>query len=486
MGLKPDKHFVKVTIPGSLLDAALQPPVSSLVHQPDGLSTAAGRHDYVTHGMLLPLSLCGGSVADWCRGLDQSDDAVAYALELAEFIYSQASQGRWKIALLLPLAWRGRWEEGEWRDTTQWFKQHIEESLGKIPGKLLKMVTTLDEAQLLASPQPADMAVVVVRVGAVSVRDDASLTSALSESRLPLFVFELATRCRPSVALPKLMHAFTVVKFELARRYGFCAVDQPPVETYKRLVAKMRSETGAVDGFVKALRAGDLLSSRASSAAIDLCVPAESDQFADGWQLSFGGALGGDAHAGSAELAAEMQRHSLDASKWQDVLVGVHLLATRRHGCGLYGEYIYYGNLSQGDEAQALRTLLVSEGAHMLWRGTLGSFADVGKGPAVGHSTHAMGKQGSVLTLALLPSEHATPHASLAAMSHEYQEQNALAAVMALAGYDLDTNGELCKPGHDGLALLLRIPRNDAASRAVLCAALRRVGDVLRSRRGIS
>ena len=45
------------------------------------------------------------------------------------------------------------------------------------------------------------------------------------------------------------MHATTVIKYELARRYGVCAVDQPPVETYKRLVAKMRSERGVTDGF---------------------------------------------------------------------------------------------------------------------------------------------------------------------------------------------------------------------------------------------
>ena len=63
--------------------------------------------------------------------------------------------------------------------------------------------------QLLASPQPADMAVVVLRVESVSVPDDTRLTSALRDSRLPLFVFEVL-QClhafpvthRPLVSMP--------------------------------------------------------------------------------------------------------------------------------------------------------------------------------------------------------------------------------------------------------------------------------------------
>jgi hypothetical protein len=48
-----------------------------------------------------------------------------------------------------------------------------------------------------------------------------------------------------------------------------------------------------------------------------------------------------------------------------------------------------------------------------LWEDTLGSFADVGKGPGLGHATHAMGKQGRVLTASILPRNHLPTHAAV-------------------------------------------------------------------------
>ena len=68
LGLEVSTHFYKVTIPGSLLDQALQPPVSNIVHQPHGQSTCAGRHDYVSHGMLLPRSSVGLTPRDMQQG----------------------------------------------------------------------------------------------------------------------------------------------------------------------------------------------------------------------------------------------------------------------------------------------------------------------------------------------------------------------------------------------------------------------------------
>ena len=114
--------------------------------------------------MLLPLALCGGDLDSWCTALDLPASAVSNALSVANAIASEALAARRTVVLLAPEAWRGRWVDGEWRDATLWFKQHLEESLGK-PGGRLKVVTTLTEAQLLARPPRSDMMALILEEG---------------------------------------------------------------------------------------------------------------------------------------------------------------------------------------------------------------------------------------------------------------------------------------------------------------------------------
>merc|ERR1712048_295470 len=44
--------------------------------------------------------------------------------------------------------------------------------------------------------------------------------------------------------LPRLFQMFTIVKYRLAELWGVCAVNQPPVEYYKRVVAYLEREDG--------------------------------------------------------------------------------------------------------------------------------------------------------------------------------------------------------------------------------------------------
>ena len=109
LGLEISTHFHKVTIPGSLLDQALKPPVSNIVQQPHGQSTCAGRHDYVSHGMLLPLELCGADTKRYAAGLDLSNSDIQDALGIAQWIFQAEGSRKNKVVLLAPTEWRGQW-----------------------------------------------------------------------------------------------------------------------------------------------------------------------------------------------------------------------------------------------------------------------------------------------------------------------------------------------------------------------------------------
>lgn len=469
-GLDVSSHFYKVTIPGSLLDKALVPPVANLPHQPAEQSTCAGRHDYVAHGMLLPLHLAGGSAREYAASLDLAPADVGAALQTAEWIAAaaeRAGHGGATLVLLLPPAWRGRWHaragvEGgaglEWRDASLWFKQHIEESLGKTPSILLKVVTSLE-----APSAPQQQLVLSVAVE--------GLEGGPQPQGEGWDVRELRLRGPPTRALGQLMQQFTVLKYALAEAWGLCAVNQPPVETYKRIVAHLMASEGGGPLATVAPLLGPATRCTVGGvgAPVSICyLPSAS-----------AGALPADA------VAAELSALGLDASAVGDVLGALHRIALRAakpRAC--YGEAIYFGNLSRGADARAMRDVLDGAFARDVWARACGSFADVGKGPAVGHATHAMGKQGSALTLSLLPAaqDSSLPHpALLDAYPAGYQEANAYANVLALAGYDVkEGEGVVPGVGHPGAVVLVRIARNDEPTRAELARVFARVAEVVR------
>eukprot|EP00931_Biecheleriopsis_adriatica_P091179 TRINITY_DN65080_c0_g1_i1.p1 TRINITY_DN65080_c0_g1~~TRINITY_DN65080_c0_g1_i1.p1 ORF type:complete len:674 (-),score=116.14 TRINITY_DN65080_c0_g1_i1:19-2040(-) len=466
-GFKVATHFYKVTIPGSLLDQALQPPVQNIQHQPFGQSTCAGRHDYVSHGMLLPVQLCSGSemTAKYATSLNLSSDDVGRALAIADWMANADKKN--KVLLLPPKEWQGHWHgtgsDLEWREVSLWFKQHLEESLGKMPNKLLKLVTTLETPS-----NTEDQLVLILRLNGhsnCSAEDEQAIRSKGVDVRCLDLVDEQAAECGVCL-LPRLWSIFSVIKYRIAELWSLCAVNQPPVEYYKKIVSYMEQlDEGHCR--VEELLAEDpthIISN--SSISINFHASA------------LNGSLPAD------RIAEEVKSLGLRADAAGDVLGCLFRVAAERtKPAQCYGEFIYFGNLTRGPEAKALRDILQEEGAQKLWAQVMGSFADVGKGPGVGHATHAMGKQGQVLTLSIVPEEHEAPVAQSKAYPTGYQLHNAYANVLALAGYDVlgtDENRKLeSAQGHPGMVVLMRLRKNDEPTRAALAAVLQRAAEVV-------
>lgn len=466
-GFEVATHFYKVTIPGSLLDQALQPPVQNIQHQPFGQSTCAGRHDYVSHGMLLPVQLCSGSemTAKYAAALNLSSGDVAQALEIADWMANAG--GKSKVVLLPPTEWQGHWHISgsnlEWRDVSLWFKQHLEESLGKVPNKILKLVTTLEMPS-----NTKDQLVLILRLHGhsnCSAEKEQSIKDSGFDVRSLNLVDEQAAECGVCL-LPRLWSMFSVVKYRIAELWGLCAVNQPPVEYYKKIVSYME-QLDEGHRRVEKLFAED--------PSHILSEPPLSINF---HVSALNGSLPAD------HIAEELKTLGLQADAAGDLLgCLLRVAAKRTKPACCYGEFIYFGNLTRGPEAKALRDVLQQEGAQKLWSQVMGSFADVGKGPGVGHATHAMGKQGQVLTLSIVPEEHEAPVAQSKTYPTGYQLHNAFANVLALAGYDVLGTDEDRKledaQGHPGMVVLLRIGRNDASTRAALTDVLQRAAQVV-------
>lgn len=471
MGLALATHFYKLTIPGSLLDLALASPVVSLPHQPKGQSSCAGRHDYVSYGMLLPLCLLGTSPAEYAASLAISNEEVAAALGVAQWLFdvgvgAPLGSRREAVLLLLPTEWRGRWEASpgrqEWRDVSLWFKQHVEESLGKSPQHILKVVTTLD-----APTDCVHQAALVVSVPGLTT-NPADCGAAIAAAGAPIRTLHVPGEGGP-LALGRLMQAFTVLKYRLAELWGVCAVNQPPVECYKRIVGHLEG-SASKPGVAPA---ADLFGAAAAYTA----------HAPEGLlSVSLAASVVGGGFAASV-LDGEMARLGLDPASPGDLLGIAHRVAianARPRRC--YGEAIVFGNLTRGPEARKLRDLLSEAFARSVWADAAHSFADVGKGPAVGHATHAMGKQGSVLTVSILLEKHNVGPVvgALEAYPDSYQQNNAFANVLALAGFDLAEGCLAQGSGHPGMVALVRMARNDDLARAALRSVLERVADVVR------
>lgn len=603
---------LQVTIPGSILDTTLSAPIVSLPHQPGpagGQSSAAGRHDFVTHGMLLPLALAGAPLEPYVRGLQLRAEDAAAVLRIAAWIDAASTVGGGQrrrqaaLVLRLPAEWCGRWharrvgggapggegaadggsESVEWRDGSLWFKQMLEESLGKLPSALLKVVTSPH-----APTDPATQIVLILRAPsgpASGGEDDEAALAAQGYGVLThTLPSESATARGPAGSVgatavgegvagigaaadglavggagagelgpASLAHAcalFTALAYRLAQMWGLCAVDQPPVECYKRIVklaeegAGARAEAmrllGLGGGSLPGIAGGGTVGGTGDreggagkpipSLPLTVAGPA-------GMVLSLSAAARGGG-LDVAQVAAELSRLALDPADMADVLGAVHRVAVRAlrgeaaaaggaagvaagerasaggvvagGGPGLcYGEIIYFGNLTRGHAAQALRLLFDRLCAADLWACALRSFCDVGKGPGVGHATHAMSKQGGALTISILPEEAeeapeprseaegasgagaalaaqalATARDQLAAFPAGYQASHAYANVLALAGYDVDETGTglVASAGHPGIVLLLTIKRNDEHTRAALARVFSRVEEIVRMR----
>jgi hypothetical protein len=393
------------------------------------------------------------------------------------------------VVLKLPPDWRGRWHvrpecgagSEEWRDGALWFKQHVEESLGKSPAWRLKVVT-----QAEAPTNPSTQLVLLIRranAPALGGDDDEAALAAegydVRSYSLPDETSTVGALASNARSLAHLCQVFSVLKFRLAQLIGVCAVDQPPVECYKRIVTCLEAAKTGSAAPRGTTAARQLVDAKASHTLVG---PA-------GISLSYKAAVEGGGISTDA-VDAELQRLDLDSASAADVLGAIHrvAIASTRPASACYGEAIYFGNLTRGPHARAMRLVLDEGYAHAIWATAARSFADVGKGPGVGHATHAMSKQGGVLTLSILPEQHEPePPETMRELEQlgypaEYQAAHAYANVLALAGFDLPPDGRelMSHAGHPGMVVLVRIARNDEPTRAALARIFARVAEIVR------
>ena len=377
----------------------------------------------------------------------------------------------------MPSTWNKRAQGAdEWREVVLWFKQHLEESLGKTPGRLMKLVLGLEEPT-----STTDQLVLIIRVcglSNVSPETSARLSADGYDVReLNLNREEDQLAAGAPYELPRLFQIFTIVKYRLAELWDVCAVNQPPVEYYKRVVAFLERDDGVGKVSAEKYLAEEPLHTLTQNiGACDISINYHAS--------AVNGSLPSD------EVAGEVSTLGLNASSIGDVLGCIHRVALRRtqadHQQQCYGEYIYFGNLTRGEQAHLLRNLLQEEGAGSVWSKAAHSFGEVGKGPGVGHATHAMGKQGGVLTLSIVPATHRAAGGYCSDYPTGYQTHNAYANVFALAGYDVVAGSQDQEEhlegghGHAGMVVLMQIPSNDDATRSALAQILVRVAEVVR------
>ena len=483
-GLELEKHFYKITIDGSYVDTSLEG-CTRIVHQPDqpeGRPTTSGRHDApFTNGILLPLALAGVDLQKWVEaGNIQEREVKEKSMALAAWAVLNEKRGVNKIVFSLPKEWQGdvTAEEGAWQDAGLWFKQLVEESLGKSRKHLLKIVT--DDDLSLKNSEPAgtdrnDKAFLVVRVKGltnVSERKIAELKGAGYSVMVMDFDDNLVTQqLKDKVLLARLMEVFHWAVFGMAQNWNICAVDQPAVEFYKKIVDWMRGNRENFDTTINRVTGSK---HQATNGKITL-----------NWH-----ALAERGLVSDEEIGEELRRLStatksdLDINNPAHVAAAIHSIALKKMGDDgrpeiQYGELIHFGETSYTDDGLAMRDNLIREGDDALWRKTLKKFADVGKGPGSGHAYHAMIKAAQrCLTTSLIAMDHiGKPEDS------DYLKMHWLGNLLALSGYDikLEQNqkleeGKLAASDRPGWAMSIIFDKN---YREALIAYFREVAKIL-------
>ncbi len=456
-GLATENHFWKITIPGSLLDLGLlqDKPQNNIPHQWGGQSTSAGRHDYVTYGFLIPYILSGGNPEDWAKGLNLTQEDKVRAFEAADWMFANQQAGRNKVVLAFPEEWQGHFnDDPTWLDPSLWFKQHLEESLGKTPSFILKIVTTLNFSLASSWKKPedkTDQVVLVVKINGLKNLSDAKIAS-LRERGYEVHVLDLSS-AQEGEALARAMQVFNYAKFRLAMKAGLIGVNQPPVEFYKGIVQWIRGEKNDYPNHEKV---------KAIFEASGTHVIGQNG-FKVSWEtLVRSGVLKPE------ELDHEIASLGLDRNNPADVAGAIYRIALRKIGSGAYGEYMVFGNLNRGHDAKNLRDLLSDplSSVQRLWREDLHSFADIGKGPGAGHSHHAMNIQGQAIALQVAVKRHAGLQKALG-FDTRYSTANSWANNLALAGFSVPPSSspsdelKLNPEANKGWAVHLEIPEID-------------------------
>ncbi len=326
--------------------------------QPDNGNSTAGRHSGpLTRGSLYPLALNGVNLERWFAATQLTDNEIHKAFELAGFIQANAREGRDKVTLQLPAAWRGG---------AVWTKQDFEESLGKSERIGIKVVIG-EKSKLVNYYKPKspkqDRCFVFVESDH-SRNPDPHKVAALRRAGYPTAVLCVGGEY-PIARYMQLIH-YVVFALGYLREMNF--VTQPGVELYKDYAKKFHEDGLAKGGVEK------------SSAWKDAMRSKKRLKWRGGLTLSFD-------HL--AELGL-LEPGDLDAEHGNAPAVLATVLQ-RLHDQGRcsYGELTFFGDTRYDEAGRKVLRALDASGDSM-FRSRLKMPVDVYEGPAMNHSYHEM------------------------------------------------------------------------------------------------
>jgi len=352
-------NFLYMTLPDSILDQFGRKRGFRRVElQPDNGNSTAGRHSGpLTRGSLYPLAFNGVDLERWFAAAQLSDKEIRTAFQLAGFIQANAREGRDKVTLQLPAAWRGG---------AVWTKQDFEESLGKSEAIGVKIVIC-EKTKLVNyyKPKSAKQDRCFLFVETEKGRNpDPQKIAALRRAGYPTALLSIGG----DYPIARYMQFIHYVVFALGYLREMNFVTQPGVELYKDYARKFYDEGLEKGGVERSTAWREAMRSKRRL------------KWRGGLTLSFDHLH----ELGLLDNGDLEQEHGNAPAALAAVLQRLH-----EKGRFSYGELTFFGD-TRYDEAgrKVLRALEAS--ADSLFRARLKMPADVYEGPAMNHSFHEM------------------------------------------------------------------------------------------------
>ncbi|NQT89722.1 MAG: hypothetical protein HQ558_00515 [Candidatus Omnitrophica bacterium] len=497
------KHFRGMTIDGSHLDNFMQDPFATgqpdpdraylrWAHQPDSAATLSGRHDGpLSYGNLFPLMLNNINIEKWAAQTNLSPKEIEAAMELAAWITANVERGQNMVTLFLPEEWRG---------AGLWIKQLFEESLGKVRSFGLKIV--INEA---LTPEAItniyerthdegrdDRCYLAVNIKGLT-NADPELLAGLEKMDCNVHIIEFNDEeaLKDRVLQAKLMQFFHHSVLPVAYSFGLCAVDQPPVETYKSMV-EVFEEQGLAN-----VAQWQMFNFQQGGSTYRRRRLYEQDGIGlNIWPMLSSVLSKGDGRIGAINYTLLVRRlksfallipEGVDHRDPAVVWAALNMIAEGMEDefgqpAMRYGSLVQYADSSRTPDGRALREVLDREGAKFYQETALVP-ADTGKGPGHNHSIHAMDKgwRHSFMT-AIMPTERPPLHGA-PTYPDEYLTEQWFATMLALCGYEVSADGqslEWNRNGAPGFVVALTFDRPDETGREALADFFKRATHVYR------
>jgi len=288
---------------------------------------------------------------------------------------------------------------------------------------------------------------------------------------------EAAQQLDDKVLLARIMSVVHWSVFGVAEQWNICAVDQPPVEFYKKIVDWMRLKKANFTRTIKAIT--------------ESRYAATKDEITLNWHAMVQrGLFTEEELINELEALSAKTGRALNIFDPAHVSAAIHSIALKK-GDIEYGELAHSGETSYTKDGLAMRDVL-NHGDDVLWRKTLKKFADVGKLPGSGHAYHAMIKAAQkCLTTSLIGMNHLEQFKnSNVKYSSDYLKMHWLGNLLALSGYDIKRedgqkleDGKLVAKDKPGWAMSLIFDENNEDTRHALKAYFDEVADILEKAR---